>query len=196
MATFQVDHIIPEHLEDNTYELKPIFESYALPDNFDLNSFENWLPTCPQCNNSKSGRKFVAIPIIAVQLQQASDKADKARELNEETKSTQKVSRAITILETAHQQGTLEELQISRLQPLLEYHQEHRDPELTSTSINLTPLLEVLSQDGDFVTIKGLYGIGSGHVNPPMQGNFRCPTCGLSAWSGARCVACGTMDDD
>ncbi len=196
MATFQVDHIIPEHLIDNLDDLKPIFDSYALDEEFDLNSFENWLPSCPQCNNSKSGRTFIALPIMAIQLQKAADKADKTRQLCAEIQSTQKVSRAITILETAYQQGTLGDLQISRLQPLLEYHQEHREPELASTPINLTPLLEVLSQDGDFIMVKGPYSIGRGHVNPPMQSNFRCPTCGSSAWNGTRCVACGTQDDD
>lgn len=196
MVTFQVDHIIPEHLKNDFDELKLIFESYGLPENFDLNSFENWLPACQQCNNSKSGRQFIAIPIIAVQLQQASEKANKARELNDETKSTQKVARAITILETAHQQGTLGEIEISHLRPLLEFHQEHRDHERTSMPINLTPLLEVLNQDGYFVTVKGPYGIGIGHVNPLVKSNFNCPTCGLSVWNGARCVACGTLDDD
>ena len=60
----------------------------------------------------------------------------------------------------------------------------------------LAPLLEILSQDGELITVKGPYGIGVGRANPPSYGNFRCSSCGHSAWNGARCVVCGEQDDD
>lgn len=196
MASFQVDHVIPEHLAECQGELLSVINSYGLPDDFDLNSFENWLPSCALCNNKKRGTIFEALPIFAAELKKAFDKADRARALEAETRSKQQVSRAITIIETAHQQGTLGELHFSRLRPLVEYHQEHREPELATSPIMLAPLLEVLSQDGDLLTVKGPYGIGMGRANPPPHGNFRCPSCGHSAWNGARCVACGVQDDD
>lgn len=196
MVTFQVDHIIPEYLADQPEELQSVISSYALPDSFDLNSFENWLPSCASCNNQKRGTVFKALPIFAVQLQRASDKASKARELATETRSKQQVSRAITILEAANEKGTLGELQLSRLKPLVEYHNEHREPELSDSPIMLAPLLEILSQDGELITVKGPYGIGVGRANPPSYGNFRCSSCGHSAWNGARCVVCGEQDDD
>lgn len=196
MATFQVDHVIPEYLSEHPAYLQSVITSYGLSEDFDLNSFENWLPACARCNNEKRGATFEALPIFAVQLKKASGNADKARALEVEIKSKQTVSRAITIIETAHQQGTLGELHFSRLRPLVEFHQEHREPELASTPIMLAPLFEVLSQDGELLTVKGPYGIGVGRANPPSHGNFRCPSCGHSAWNGARCVVCGTQDDD
>lgn len=196
MVTFQVDHVIPERLVANQAELKTILESYGLSDDFDVNSFENWLPACAPCNRDKSGKAFKALPIIAVQLDKAFAKADKAREIEAETRSTQIISRAITVLETANQQGALENIHFSRLQPLIEYHQEHREPELRESPIRVSPLLEVLSQNGELLTVKGPYGVGWGRANPPAHGNFRCPSCGHSAWNGARCVVCGTQDDD
>jgi hypothetical protein len=196
MVTFQVDHVIPERLAGYPEKLRCVINSYGLPDDFDLNSFENWLPSCAFCNNEKRGTVFEELPIIAVQLKKASAKADKARTLESETRSKQQVARAITIIETAHQQSALGELHFSRLRPLIEYHQKHRDPELAASPIMLAPLLEVLSQDGELLAVKGPYGIGMGRANPPSRGNFRCPSCGHSAWNGARCVACGTQDDD
>lgn len=196
MVTFQVDHVIPGHLADKPEKYQSVIASYALPENFDLNSFENWLPSCASCNNQKRGAVFKALPIFAVQLQKASDKAVKARELATETRSKQQVSRAITILEAANEEGTLGELHLSRLKPLVEYHNEHREPELAESPIMLAPLLEILSQDGDLITVKGPYGIGVGRATPPSHGNFRCGTCGHSAWNGARCVVCGEQDDD
>jgi hypothetical protein len=196
MATFQVDHVIPEHLAECPEELQTVITSFGLPEEFNLNSFENWLPACAPCNNEKRGTVFEALPIFAVQLKKTSDKADKARALEVETRSKQQVLRAITVIETAHQQGTLDKLHFSRLRPLVEFHQEHREPELAASRIMLTPLLEVLSQNGELLTVKGPYGIGVGRANPPSHSNFRCPSCGHSAWNGAICVACGTQDDD
>lgn len=169
MVTFQVDHVIPEHLADQPEELQSVMTSYALPDNFDLNGFENWLPSCASCNNQKRGAVFKALPICAVQLQKASDKAVKARELATETRSKQQVSRAITILEAGNEKGTLGELHLSRLKPLIEYHNEHREPELAESPIMLAPLLEVLSQNVELITVKGPYGIGVGVANPPSH---------------------------
>lgn len=196
MVMFQVDHVIPEHLADQLEELQSVIASYALPDNFDLNGFENWLPSCVSCYNQKRGAVFKALPIFAVQLQKASDMAVKARELAPETRSKQQVSRAITILEAANEKGTLGELHLSRLKPLVKYHNEHRGPELAESSIMLAPLLGVLSQNGKLITVKGPYGIGVGRVNPPSHGNFRCSFCGHSAWNGARCIVCGEQYDD
>ncbi|MEY8689050.1 MAG: hypothetical protein AB9M53_04110 [Leptothrix sp. (in: b-proteobacteria)] len=196
MATFHVDHVLPEHLEKSPEDLKSAIKSYSLPESFDLNSFENWLPACGSCNNAKSGAVFEALPIFAVQLNKAADKAEKARALAAEIRSKQQISRAITVLEAAQAEGTLSEVQFSRLRPLVEYHNEHREPELANTTVRLAPLLEVLSQNGELVTVRGPYGIGAGRVNPPAYGNFRCPACGHSAWNGARCVVCGLLDDD
>ena len=196
MATFQVDHVIPENLAKYPEVFQSVITSYGLTEEFDLNSFENWLPACAPCNNEKRGTVFEALPIFAVQLKKASDKADKARALEVETRSDQQVSRAITVIETAHQQGALDKLLLSRLRPLIEYHQEHREPELAASPIMLTPLLEVLSQNGELLMVKVPFGIGVGRANPPSHSNFRCPSCGHSAWNGVRCVACGTQDDD
>lgn len=196
MATFQVDHVLPEHLANDSKRLAEVRASYQLSEGFDINSFENWLPACSICNNKKSGQTFEALPIFAVELKKASCKADKARALEAETRSKQQVSRAITVLEVASQQGTLEGVQVSRIEPLLEYHLKHREPELSKSPILITPLLEMLHQNGELLTVKGPYGIGGGRANPPQYGNFCCPSCGHSAWNGARCVACGTQDDD
>ncbi len=196
MVTFQVDHVIPEHLAGKPQELQTVIASYGLSTGFDLNSFENWLPSCASCNNKKRGAVFKALPILAVELKRAADKAEKAAELAAETRSKQQVSRAITVLETANEQGTLGELHLSRLKPLVEYHHEHREPELAESPIMLAPLLEVLRQDGELITVKDPYGIGVGRTNPPSHGNFRCPSCGHSAWNGARCVVCGELDGD
>jgi hypothetical protein len=196
MATFQVDHIIPESLTSQPEAFAHTIESYGLPETFEVNSFENWMPACAPCNNRKRDGVFKALPILAVELQKASEKADRARELESQVRSNMQVSRAVTIIETAQQQGILNRVHLEKLRPLIEYHEEHRDPAKAQTPILIGPGVEVLSQDGELITVKGPYGVGVGRVNPPEYGGFRCSTCGHSAWNGARCVVCGTQDDD
>lgn len=196
MATFQVDHVIPEHLSGDPEQLDAITNSYGLPDNFDLNSFENWMPACQKCNNRKRAAAFEALPIIAVELQKCAEKADQAREIEAEVRTTRQIARAVTIIETATQQGDLDEVVLDRLKPLLDYHEVHRTPETNESPLRIGPGVELIKQDGGVLTIRGPYGVGVGRVNPPEQGGFRCPVCGHSAWNGARCVVCGTLDDD
>jgi len=196
MASFQVDHVTPESLVSQPENLAHVVESYGLPETFDVNSFENWLPACAPCNNRKRDAVFKALPIIAIELNKASEKAYQARDLEGQVRSNRQVSRAVTIIEEAQQRGTLNRIHFDRLLPLVEYHEEHREPEKVHTPLLIGPGLEILSKDGDLLTIKGPYGIGVGRANPPDYGGFRCPSCGHSAWNGARCVICGTQDDD
>jgi hypothetical protein len=42
--------------------------------------------------------------------------------------------------------------------------------------------------------LRGPYGTGVGPVDPAPA--MRCGNCGMQYFNGARCVWCGTMDDD
>lgn len=196
MVSFQVDHILPESLGSEPEAFASARISYGLPESFDLNSFDNWLPACPPCNNRKRDAVFKALPIFAVELKKASDKAEQARVVEAEVRSDQQLARAVTIIEVAHQQGALNGVHFDRLRPLIAFHEAHREPERAGAPLLIGPGVEVLSQNGDLLVVKGPYGIGGGVANPPAHGNFRCGSCGFSAWSGARCVVCGTLDDD
>lgn len=196
MASFQVDHVIPESLPSQHEAFMQVRDSYGLPESFDVNSFENWMPACAACNNRKRESVFEALPIFAVELKKASEKADRAREMEAEVRSNQQISKAVILIETAHQQGALNTVHFERLRPLLEYHEKHRAPEKAELPLLIGPGLEVLSRNGGLLTVKGPYGIGVGRINPPDYGGFRCATCGYSAWNGARCVVCGAQDDD
>lgn len=46
LYSMQVDHVIPETLADDLEELAKTIQSLGLPENFDIQSFENWLPSC------------------------------------------------------------------------------------------------------------------------------------------------------
>lgn len=73
-----VEHILPYKLKKTDTELKRILSEYGLPDNFELDDYENWLPTHHHCNRDKGGRipdKSEALHFIGI----AKAKAIKAR---------------------------------------------------------------------------------------------------------------------
>lgn len=54
----QIDHIIPESLENNPTELERIKNDLGLDDNFDLNAIYNLVPSHSKCNLRKSNDLF------------------------------------------------------------------------------------------------------------------------------------------
>ena len=196
LSSMQVDHVIPEHLLDEPEKLASILKAFGLPEDFDLNSYANWLPACGPCNNRKRGRVFNPTPLIQNELQIAAEKAGKAAALASETVSTQKVSRALNTLLRTHEAGGLANIIVEKLRPLVEFHTSRREPELSGLPVRLTPLIEVISEANGLRVVRGPYGVGGGPVGPDIDGSFYCPTCGHVAWNGARCVVCGEMSDD
>ncbi len=55
-SDFWVEHILPEHLGSNKPRLLKILVDYGLDSDFDINSYDNWLPTHMKCNKAKGSR--------------------------------------------------------------------------------------------------------------------------------------------
>ena len=97
------DHILPEHLLNDWDQLQRILAQFGLPTDFDLNSFENWLPAYGPCNRKKRGHVFRPTPIIQLYLDRARDRAPVARKEVEKTRSDQEIGKALAILTTGSQ---------------------------------------------------------------------------------------------
>jgi len=196
LYSMQVDHVIPETLADNPEELAKTIQSLGLPENFDIQSFENWLPSCVRCNNRKRDRCFNPSPRIQLELQIAAEKAPHARELTEKVVSNRTLSKSWNAIKRAADAGGLGEDLQNEIREFVKFHEEERDAEITNEPILLSPLIEVISEANGIRLIKGPYGVGGGPVGPGVHGSFRCPGCGSTAWNGARCVVCGELSDD
>src|SRR5262245_49464714 len=101
LKSMQIDHVIPEHLLGDAAKLQSVLESLGLPNSFNLNSFENWMPSCSRCNNRKRGAVFNPSPMIQLELQRASERAPEARRLALKRVSEQEIHRALNVLERA-----------------------------------------------------------------------------------------------
>jgi hypothetical protein len=57
-----VDHVLPESLLSNDDLRQRILADYGLPNDFNINGFENWLPCHNHCNQSKSNKAPSFVP--------------------------------------------------------------------------------------------------------------------------------------
>lgn len=143
LASMEVDHILPEQLLENKKLLKSTLESFGLPDSYNINSYENWMPSCRRCNNKKSQIIFKPTPIVQIELQKAKNKAKKVEKLVNDTVSKQKVSRALNIVKQAFNSGELSDSQIEEIQPLIKFHDNNRSRDLKKKEFKVTPTFKV-----------------------------------------------------
>jgi hypothetical protein len=197
LQSMHVDHIIPEALLEKPAELASALHELGLPATFAINSYENWMPSCAPCNGRKRARVFRPAPIFLEELARAKERASEASKLASEVIRRKEVATALNLIERAADRGDLSDADKQTISALMPFHLLHRRPEVGGEPIKLTPLYEVVSDDGFRKFIRGPYGVGvrpSGHNVDP---SWNCPNCGhLSGWNGARCVICGAMNDE
>lgn len=202
MATFQVDHILPEELLNSPERLAEVLKLLGRPEDFEVNSIENWLPACGRCNNRKRNRVFDPSPLIQVNLQRAAERADAARAASQETVGNQALSRAANALaRAAAAKGELPEHIKIVLFPLLVNYAADRpaqsDPLVVRVSPNYAvPLYELVSDDGTIAIAKGPYGVGGGpSPERVVSSGMTCGSCGGRFFNGTRCISCGAQND-
>jgi hypothetical protein len=99
-ANTDIDHLLPEDLLNDAAELQRVLAAYGLPPNFDLNSFENWLPAHSICNRKKRDHVFRPTPIIQLHIERARARASVARQQAEGARRNGEISKAIGTLAT------------------------------------------------------------------------------------------------
>jgi 5-methylcytosine-specific restriction endonuclease McrA len=62
LRTMEVDHLIPESLKDDPVRLAAVLVALGRQLNFNLNTYDNWLPACGRCNNEKRNNIFEPSP--------------------------------------------------------------------------------------------------------------------------------------
>lgn len=200
MKTVEIDHVIPESLLDDPDRLAAVLDALGRPDDFGVNSYENWMPACRPCNLTKSNTPWEPSGFVQLTLQNAAAKAEKARDVAERLVTDQSLAKAVAVLEAASESGVLSWETRQNLAPLIAQYEEDRPTEEADEPVRVNPdvaipPIRILSDDGSVVAAEGPYGRGigpSGDVSPQM----RCSVCGNPYFNGSRCILCGQMDDD
>lgn len=215
----EVDHILPERLISSVDDFEYFRTQYALEDTFKINSFENWLPSCHDCNIRKSGTALAATPIIAFHLDRARKKASEAQKLAQQTVSNRKIENALALIIIAVDAN---DLPADKLAPVIgAYLKAHPDtvramldeqdrragrlyrstlglqsmPQ-TYLELRLTPFAKVLYTSSGVKIVSTPLGVGFQPTNPSPDASFYCGHCGsLGPWDGARCLSCGYLSE-
>ncbi|TFW16046.1 HNH endonuclease [Massilia arenosa] len=191
---FEVDHVIAESLE-NDPDLPRVLQLLGLPAEFDIQSYENWLPACGRCNNFKRNSVFSPSLLLSLQLEKANKKAEEARKLAEKKVTAQMVSRAMNTVKRALVAGRADRSAMAEFAEFINFHTENRVSEMIGKPILFEPGLELVSEQGGIRLVRGAYGVGAGPAADDVGWGMRC-VCGSPYFNGSRCVRCGLMDDD
>jgi 5-methylcytosine-specific restriction endonuclease McrA len=191
LKQMRIDHVLPRSLKDDPERLSNVLKEYGLPDDFDLDSFGNWLPTCDPCNSLKYKDPFRPTPIIQRHIDRARAKAGETKALAERVVTNQAISKALHILEIALDAAQLEP---AALAPLIKLHEQHQR-RAQDREFRITPQFTILHEREGYRIVQTNYG-AAGHMPSQATAHLSstCPNCGnYGPWSGARCLSCGHL---
>jgi 5-methylcytosine-specific restriction endonuclease McrA len=193
LTTMRIDHVLPRSLKGDPERLSMVLKEYGLPDDFKLDSFENWLPTCDPCNSLKYKDPFRLTPIIQRHIDRARAKAGEAKALADRIVTNQAISTAVNTLQRARDQRQLD---LAVLEPLIALHEEYHGRAGTK-EFRVTPQFTVLHEREGYRIVRTEYGVGFVPSSRSVDDSFLCPNCGnYGPWSGARCLSCGQLIED
>ncbi|MGJ4927898.1 hypothetical protein ACQR1I_21840 [Bradyrhizobium sp. HKCCYLS2038] len=186
----RVDHVLPRSLINQPERLSTILAEYGLPRNFEIESFENWLPACEPCNVAKGDRVFQAALIVLVHLERARSNAAKTEAAANRVIQNQAISKALNTLERALD---ARQIDLSILDPLIrDYRQSANQSGVAE--FRISPGQTVIYEGDSYQILRGQYGVGYRPSREDVDSSFQCPHCGTyGPWSGARCLGCGHL---
>ena len=188
LTSMVVDHVLPERLLAAPSQFDAAKLALGLPASFDLNSFENWMPACGQCNGKKAALQFAPSLLIQAELQQLSEKANKARRLCEEVVGTRRVSTALSALERAQEGGrSLDPPERDRLLALLRFASD-RELVPRGQSLRLTQSLQLVA-----TTVEDATRWGATHWSMPPREPGEAALVVLFRAERGECVECGLI---
>lgn len=114
LLTTVVDHVIPHSLARKPSELARILEDLNLPADFNIDGFENLLPSCAPCNLRKGKRVFEPYPKHKLVLDDLAAKASWVRRTAEKTRMNVVTDRILNAIFVALEDRTMSMVDLER----------------------------------------------------------------------------------
>ncbi|RYB04443.1 HNH endonuclease [Lichenibacterium ramalinae] len=196
LSEMEVDHIIPASLV-GTACLPGVLAAFGLPADFDLESYENWSPSCRGCNGTKGDAVFEPTPLIQVHLHRAAEKAPAARALEAKLIRKREIDLALNLLLSARETSVLDIGEDAAARAVAGFHSSNRQPELAPAEpFRLAPWLTIIGGGGGTLLLRNANGVvGARPAGERLHHSFDCPNCGPTGWNGARCISCMMLID-
>lgn len=201
-SQMELDHLIPKSLEGE--KLSEVLRLHGIPDGYDLDSLENLVPSCRQCNGGKGDRPPPDRPIITMMLQAAEIRAPDIRQRANVTMSKRELSVAAGKLEVAvKKHGDDPDLK-SMLEELMKHVQEAEAVAATPderVTLKVHPAMtllwdpenqwKIVGEPGNEVAAVS-DGVGAGLIGTHIS--YKCVRCGSNGpWRGNLCQTCGNL---
>lgn len=196
----EIDHVIPKFLKENPAELAEVKKQFGLQDAFDIDGFENLLPSCRKCNQRKGSKPWKPSPLIQMTLDNASDKAADVLRVIDKTLKTKNVEKALIALQALHESGELTPEDKELLGSFLEYQDSIRVPDMRRKPVQVTKQIKVHLQLEPLITekysaellkqVKLFFGSDGKAIKSPAV----CLYCKRKTFHGEKCPGCGRLN--
>ena len=103
-ADCEIDHLIPLDAV-NSVGIQELTQLYSLSNDFDFDGFDNWVPTCPTCNQRKGKVLLDASPQLLLHLMVIRGKARSAKKVAENMQSDLRKDKILGRLEFSDRSG-------------------------------------------------------------------------------------------
>lgn len=103
----QIDHIVPQSLLKNQDKLSEVLTHYALPHNYAIDDFANWVPSHGRCNGKKSDAILALSPAMVSVFHECAEKGAKAKSISEKWEKEGRFSKVESLLRTSVETGNL-----------------------------------------------------------------------------------------
>jgi hypothetical protein len=120
-SEMSVDHILPQTLLKDLPRRERVLADYGLPDDFDIESYNNWLP-CHQGDNRQKGDTIFPKANCIFFIGLASDKAETAKKIEGEWRASKKNDRHLYHIQVGLRNGTVSINQLTQV--VIDYQQE------------------------------------------------------------------------
>jgi hypothetical protein len=100
----QIDHVIPVSVATPIAALR---DQYGLSPSFEIDGFENWVPSCARCNRRKRAKLLFASRALLIHLQEIRDRAPKAKAFAERCRQDREIAPSLANLRNAFHAGKL-----------------------------------------------------------------------------------------
>ncbi|MBK6263400.1 HNH endonuclease [Marivirga sp. S37H4] len=193
-----VDHVIPEHLEEKEDELNWVKEHYALPKEFEVNAFENWVPSHSNCNSRKSITLYKPSPAFIAILDSIIKKGSIARKKFESITKAKDRDKVIGKIMIDLEDGKITKDDLIALLGTTNEKvpdiSEDVDGKLHIRVSNRWKVVNTMDNDLAMVSDGRMAGITPTNENPHIS--WSCPNCGsYGPWNGVMCMNCGMKSD-
>jgi hypothetical protein len=194
----EIDHIIPLDAVRDQGQAATVRELYALPQDFDFDWFNNWVPACGACTGTKSFTTIDPSPSFALHLTSVRSRAPLAERTADAVDANASKARILAQVSAAVERGALSHADITELFQGLPWIVRKSDAGGVGAQpqeiLQIAPGWSVIEERGHLRVVTD--GKRAGMTSSSGDPSWVCSNCGHKGpWNGIVCMSCGNREE-